>query len=309
MKSFDFVLCVNDRYSQYIAVTIKSICENHRGQGISIHVLTDYISDFNKKTLQDIVNEYLGAQLRFYSVDDSRLKGLKDTWSIYTWYRVLIPELLPDVDRCLYIDADTVITNDLSALFELPMDDYAIGGVIDVENFNEETRERCGLTKNDRYVCAGIMLMNLQYWRKNDLAKSIIKWGRENDGIIKFPDQDTINILCKDCKIVLPIKYGVQHVFFGHDAFYSPEYLPQLKEALVAPSIIHYAGCAPWISEFSNMIFHNKWMKYNRMLKNKVRLEYHTKGIDGVKVRIWRLMHPYNRDNEIKALMEKLRVI
>ena len=301
----DFALCVNDVYAKYISVTIKSICENHRNNPIVIHVLTDFISESNQSLLHNIVRRYDKAELDILTVDDTELRDLKDTWSIYTWYRVLIPALLPDVERCLYLDADTVVTDNLSSLFALNMDDVAIACAIDTEAIKEDTQKRCNFGKDDIYVCAGVMLMNLKYWRENNLSSRIIKWGRENDSLIKFPDQDTINILCKNNKIVLPIKYGVQHIFYYNQTFLST--LPEeLLEAYRKPAIIHYAGFAPWIRELSDTPFHHYWERYNNLLSNKVKIIYQTKGVKGMKVRIWRAMHPYALKKEMTLIEEKI---
>lgn len=292
-SQYNFALCVNDKYSRYIAVTVLSICENHIHNRVSIHILTDYISSKNQRRLKNIVNHYPNADIRIYNVDDSQLKGLKDTWSIYTWYRVLVPQLLPDVSRCLYLDADVVVTDNLSEIFNMSMDNTSIACAIDSENFKEDTRCRCEYGDSDTYVCAGVMMMNLDYWRDHNLTDQIIRWGYKNDAKIKFPDQDTINILCNSSKIVIPIKYGVQHIFYSNPYFLSRLH-NQLVEAYRRPAIIHYAGYAPWIVEYTNTLFHPYWEKYNRILHCSVKTSYKTKGLNGLKVRLWRLLHPYD---------------
>lgn len=307
IEPFNFALCVNDAYSRYAAVTVKSICETHKRSKIVIHVLCDSISHNNKAILESTVASYSNAKLIIIYIDDSSLKELKDTWHIYAWYRILIPQLLPNSKLCLYLDADTVVTSNLSGLFNFPAEQFAIGGVIDMENFNQETRRRCGFLKNDEYICSGVLLMNLEYWRKNNLSEQIIRWGKENDALIKFPDQDTINVLCNHTKIVLPIKYGLQPCFFNNDELLSSSYRCQIIEAYKEPCIIHYAGCAPWISEFSDNILHHYWAKYNKLLSRKVRLRYLTKGFNGLKVRMWRLFHPYNYERDRLRIEKKLQ--
>lgn len=306
-EPYSFVLCVNDTYSQYIVVTVKSICDTHRSDKIALYIFTDYISSANQKILEDLVYPYKNAEIEFIIVNDSELRDLKDTWSIYTWYRVLIPALLPNVKRCLYLDADTIVVANLKDLFKMSMRDMAIGCVIDSENYKDDTRLRCRFGNEDIYVCAGIMLMNLEYWRKNNLSEQIIRWGKENDALIKFPDQDTINVLCNHAKIVLPIKYGLQPCFFNNDELLSSSYRCQIIEAYKEPCIIHYAGCAPWISEFSDNILHHYWAKFNKLLSRKVRLRYLTKGFNGLKVRMWRLFHPYNYEHDRLRLEKKLQ--
>ena len=109
--------CVNDGYAQYIMVTIKGLLENNSNP-IVIHVLSDYISERNLVRLKDLVSSYPFAELKVIIVDDSKLHGLKDTWTIYTWYRVLLSETLDsDVHRVLYLDADVLVAGNIQDLF------------------------------------------------------------------------------------------------------------------------------------------------------------------------------------------------
>ena len=126
--------CVNDGYAQYIMVTIKGLLENNSNP-IVIHVLSDYISERNVAQLKDLVSSYPFAELKVVIVDDSKLRGLKDTWTIYTWYRVLLPEILDkNVHRALYLDADVLVTGDIEKLFRLDMTGKAIAGTIDFQS-------------------------------------------------------------------------------------------------------------------------------------------------------------------------------
>lgn len=292
--------CVNDGYVPYIAVTIKSIVENHENVHVTIHVLSDYISKEKKELLSEAIRNCKNINLEIHIVDDTSLRGLKDTWSIYTWYRVLLPKVLPNsVQRVLYLDADTLVVASLESLFEIDMTEKAIGCCIDPESFHKETFARCGYEEAKKYVCAGVMLMNLDYWRKNNLTDKVITWGRENNDTIKFPDQDTINYLCRDNKIILPLRYGVIGGFFMMDELFSKEYATELQECIERPAIIHYAGQAPWKKELANHLFQDEWIRYNKMLKHPAKQHYITKGWLKIKMHVWNLLHPNNNDKRI----------
>ena len=282
--------CVNDGYAQYIMVTIKGLLENNSNP-IVIHVLSDYISERNVGKLQDLVGSYPFAELNVVIVDDSKLRGLKDTWTIYTWYRVLLPEILDkDVHRVLYLDADVLVTGNIGELFRLDMTGKAIAGTIDFQSKDISTYKRCGYEPEKEYVCAGIMLMNLDYWREHDIANQVVRWGRDNNDRIQFPDQDSINYICRNAKILLPLKYDIVDGFF-HDDYYYQHYPRELRECVDAPVIIHYAGQAPWVVELSNHLLQDEWEKYNRELKEPVNKIYQSKGILKIKVILYRLFH------------------
>lgn len=282
--------CVNDGYAQYIMVTIKGLLENNSNP-IVIHVLSDYISERNVARLKDLVSSYPFAELKSVIVDDSKLRGLKDTWTIYTWYRVLLPEILDkDVHRVLYLDADVLVAGNIGELFRLDMTGKAIAGTIDFQSKDISTYKRCGYEPEKEYVCAGIMLMNLDYWRKHDIANQVVRWGRDNNDRIQFPDQDSINYICRNAKILLPLKYDIVDGFF-HDDYYYQHYPRELRECVDAPVIIHYAGQAPWVVELSNHLLQDEWEKYNRELKEPVKKVYQSKGFLKIKVILYRLFH------------------
>lgn len=289
-QSMHVAFCVNDGYAQYIMVTIKGLLENNSNP-IVIHVLSDYISERNVARLKDLVSSYPFAELNVVIVDDSKLRGLKDTWTIYTWYRVLLPEILDkDVHRVLYLDADVLVAGNIGELFRLDMTGKAIAGTIDFQSKDISTYKRCGYEPEKEYVCAGIMLMNLDYWRKHDIANQVVRWGRDNNDRIQFPDQDSINYICRNAKILLPLKYDIVDGFF-HDDYYYQHYPRELRECVESPVIIHYAGQAPWVVELSNHLLQDEWEKYNRALKKPVKKVYQSKGFLKIKVILYRLFH------------------
>lgn len=286
--------CVNDRYAEYILVSIKGLLDNNNSSFV-IHVLSDYVSDIHISRLKDLIGSYSNVALNIIIVDDSKLQGLKDTWTIYTWYRVLIPEILDaDVHRVLYLDADVLVSGNIEELFFLDMTDKAIAGTIDFQSKDISTYQRCGYEAEKEYVCAGVMLMNLDYWRMHDIANKVITWGRENNDRIQFPDQDAINYICCDAKLLLPLKYDIVDGFF-HDDYYYQNYPQELRECVESPIIIHYAGQAPWVVEISNHLLQDEWDKYNESLSKPIKKVYQSKGFLKFKVILYRLLHPNAR--------------
>lgn len=144
--------CVNDHYAEYILVSIKGLLENN-SDPLVIHILSDYISDKNTNRLKKLVGLYPNAILDIVIVDDSKLKDLKDTWTIYTWYRVLLPEILDaSVHRVLYLDADTLVSENIEELFSLDMTGKAIAGTVDFQSKDKSTYQRCGYEAEKEYV-------------------------------------------------------------------------------------------------------------------------------------------------------------
>ena len=288
--------CVNDAYVPYICVTIKSIVENNQPQEINIHILTDAISKNNKKRLNEIINENPNLSLHFYLMDDTPLKGLRvGHLTLHTWYRLLIPNILPQyISKVLYLDADTVVTDSLDELFELNMDGIAVAGSLDPQSFSSSPYERCGYEEVKKYICVGVLLINLDYWRQNNLTSRIIEFAQANNERLIFQDQDAINYVCQDSKIILPFRYGTVLWFFYMNEFYTDAlYYKQLYDSFYHPAIIHYIGCHPWQKEISiRHIMYDEWLKYNNMLKHPVKRTYGVKLSIVIKSWIYKILHP-----------------
>ena len=299
MQAIHIAFCVGGNYIPYVTVSIKSIVENHRNGTICIHILTNRLSKKLRGRLSDVVSAYSNVRLEIHLVDDYALTGLKTgAWTIYTWYRLLLPEILPDdVKKVLYLDADTLIMADLSELAALDMTDRSIAAVLDPMSFTEKTFVRCGYDAEKLYVCAGVMLMNLDYWRKHRLMEKIIEWSRMHADDLEYPDQDAINYACRDSKIVLPFRFGILN-YFQYERFYKPPYFEEIKECIEKPVIVHYANCYPWLKDWNRHPFHLDWLKYNDMLRHPVRRTYRNKGWLAFKLWLWDTLHP----RAVKAL-------
>ncbi len=288
----DIVFCVNDRYLPFVTVCIKSIADRHISENVRIHILTDDISDRSKKRL---LNEFADAsdpQIIFYYVDDSSLQGL-EAWSKYTWYRLLLPSVLPDdIDKVLYLDADTLVCDNLSDLFATDMDGYSVAGIVDPIHFHEDAYIRCGYPAVKGYLCAGVLLVNLRYWRENYMQQKMLDWAHRYPDI-KFHDQDCINTVCQDSKKYLPLRYGVIDALFTEEKLYAPDRLDEIEESIFNPAIVHYAGKAPWCKDTARHFLAGKWHECNRSLKRPAKMTYKSSGLLKLKIMIHDIIFPH----------------
>ena len=121
------VLCGDNSYSDKMLVTIKSIMAHNRN--VAIYVINT-----------DIPQEWfisIRKRLQLLHSDIIDVKIEKPDWEHFktafhinqtTFYRYLIPQYVPS-DKALYLDSDLIVTNDISHLFKLDIDDYYIAAV------------------------------------------------------------------------------------------------------------------------------------------------------------------------------------
>lgn len=260
----DLCICFDRKYIPYAAVTIKSVVDHAKpDDDLHFHVLCD------GEALRLIAPlRQIACNLHVYNTDEYDLSELPVTaeWSMAAWARCLIPDMLPGIDKILYLDCDVIVNSTLDGLFEIDMTNYAIAGCVDPQSYGPGANKRLGLKGNNIYVCSGVLLMNLDYWRAHAIKEKIIDQAIRMNGIFEFPDQDAINLVCADSKLVLNPKYGVMPSNFICDGFLR-QYANDIPMLLEAPEIIHYAGYQPWHFEKNKSPHSRLWWDTFKSLK------------------------------------------
>lgn len=266
------VFCADDAYSQYIAVAVKGIAENHRSSSVAVHFLTDHISDANIRRIREVVDEYEHIEFEIHHVDDSPLRTLKVSagWPIQAWYRLLIPEILDDsIKTVLYLDVDTLVVGDLGGLFASNLDGVSVAGTVEASVFDKSYYERIGIDYDEKYLCAGVLLMNLEFWREHNLTQKMICRAKTHK--TKMADQDAINYVCCDSKKILPMRYGVVQFYFSiEDALRARGLAPNSSEVGTTGRIgVNGAGAAIGIRGSPGAVVHSRKMFLTNLSSNE----------------------------------------
>lgn len=147
-----------------------------------------------------------------------------------TYARLLTPQLLgEDVGRCLYIDADTTIAGSLDDLFYCDMGECPVAATKDIGNLDLMKKESAlhGIELGQDYFNAGMMLIDVQQWRAENIADKAIDYANRYPERMVFWDQSTLNkILYLRNKLIDPI----WNFFKWSDA----------RELSGPPRIVHY---------------------------------------------------------------------
>jgi len=249
----DIAFCTDNNYIMPCGITIISLLENNKKEKITIHLLGLEVTQPNKDLLKGICDKY-GSTIHFYDVDKKSLnkveppiKGASHI-NISTFIRLFLPDILPvNVEKVLYLDCDLLILDDLSELWDTNIDSYSLAGVIDFPTFMPETYQKLKYPDNFSYVNAGVLLINLKYWRENDVLNKLLNYTTNNFDNIDRKDQDIINGALYDSIRLLPIRYNMHNFFFWRNCN-AHQYQGQVKEALTKPAIIHFTtSMKPWL--------------------------------------------------------------
>src|SRR5574344_717125 len=141
MKEINICFCVDEIYAPYAAISIASAVKNKKTkQQYHFYIGTAGLSDKTKSNIEAMAD---GCKVDFISISRKDFAGYKCTIGNITEaaaYRLIMPHLIKDIDRLLYIDCDTLILDDLEDLFNYDLQNKTIGVVLDIDCTPHEKR-------------------------------------------------------------------------------------------------------------------------------------------------------------------------
>ncbi|NIZ19669.1 glycosyltransferase family 8 protein [Entomospira culicis] len=212
---------IDDGYAKILLAQLIALYEHANPETIyDLYILNGKLTKSHREAIVGLVAELNAqAQVTFLDVSFAQQQAIPDIapWGRETNYRGLLPEFLPHIEKILYLDADTFVLGDLSHLMHLDLEGYLFAATADYFATNRNVIE-LGVQENNfaiepivrtfGYINAGVLLMNLAYWRAHQLQAhfisllNIIKEKKMN----ALPDQDVLNYLA--------IKDGVNRIFY-----------------------------------------------------------------------------------------------
>lgn len=273
----DIVICTDNNYVMPSGVLFCSICENNRQENITFHVIADQsFSDENRRALLNIIKKYK-KKICFYSIDSSILAsfpiGQKDQpihITLAAYYRLYLAELLPkNLNKVLYLDGDIIVRGNLSDLWETDIKNYAVGVIPDQKEGLINSYNRLKYPQRLGYFNSGVLLINLDYWRKNNILNDFLSYVKVNYQSLKYHDQDILNFIFRNQKLRLPIKYNLQNEMLFKEPNISWKYEDELNEAIQNPIILHFTSrLKPW-NRGCDHPYKNQFFKYQKLTQWK----------------------------------------
>lgn len=253
------LVCGSDEnYAAHMAAMLTSVIKNYSGK----YDLVIYVFDNGLSTrTREIIQEISGGRVRWVEPDMEQLSGLKVTRHISesTYLRLLVPNALPDnVDKVLYLDVDLVVEHDITELWETDIEGQALGAAQDAtipyvsDPSGLQLYKERGLDADHPYFNAGVLLINLEFWRERSVAQQVFEYLRRYEDEVIFWDQDGLNyILANDWK-VLDRRWNVHPKAVDDEMRDDTPSRQSLRDDVKLmqddPYIIHYIGPdKPWM--------------------------------------------------------------
>lgn len=245
----------DNAFAQYAATSISSLLSNNIDEEkIVIYYIDNKINKKNINLIEKIVSNY-NRKIIFIDIDEVT-EGFErsDNYFISSYAR-LFASKIPDLDKIIYIDCDTIVANSLSELWEIDLKGLLFAGVRDTISL--EHALSIGLGQNHQYINAGVLLMNVSLMRELNFPEHTIKLVKKNNGKIPHEDQGIINILARDRIKVIDPKYNLMPQFFMYtqkqicslynlNDFYSSESIIASRKNPVIVHFINKFYGRPW---------------------------------------------------------------
>lgn len=255
MTPVNIAFCINDNYVEQLIVVLWSIMKNlTTGRDVNVWIVSSDMSDASKNYLRKLRLGFKNLHLNFLDIDAKELTQLPrtiDYISAETYYRYLLPNLLPNIDKILYMDADIIVNGDISSLYDTDISKYYMAGGYDLYIDDIKYKSKIGFEQDELYVNAGVLLMNLKQMRTDNIPQKLIDTTKNMASKVKYQDQDIINIVCRG-KI---LEFDSIYNYTSHNILKEKS---KYKHAVV----IHYTGPnKPWLSDSNNPMRH-LWRRY-----------------------------------------------
>jgi len=180
------VICSTRNWYWYLAVNIYALLKNNKVNKIYLFIEDDNISYIQNKRIEFIninnIQQYIKTNSPNYNTKYTR----------FSFIRCYLSKILKE-NKILYIDADAIVIDNIQELWNINLDNYAIAGVKETGEWSKHLNKQ---NMDDKYINSGVLLMNLDYIRKNKLDDKMLEL--LNTKLYMFPDQDIINIVCED---------------------------------------------------------------------------------------------------------------
>ena len=259
------VFACSENFVPYLSVAVQSIIDNASpSRRYDIVVLTRNISPTSMITLtRQVTSPHVG--IGFLDVD----AALGDVelphhghFRPETYFRLLAPQLLPNVDKAIYLDSDLIVDDDVAELFDVDVTGYKLAATRDADTIGQidgydatvgpYLKDELGMDDPHDYFQAGVLLMNLAELRRTVTPEEFLALSTER--MWRWLDQDVLNKVANGDYVRVHMRWNYlmdwQHLRRTHIIANAPaDVRAEYEEAAADPAVIHFAGPdnRPWL--------------------------------------------------------------
>lgn len=245
------VFCFDDNFRVPSWVAVKSLIDNAFNETFyDIYIVYSRLNEINREAFASLKNKR--CNINFIEIDNSRFDNMpkSEAWPYEVYYRLIIPELLPQYDKVIYSDVDVMFKGDLSALYQEDISEYQCAAVPaerkdEINGIHQHFEEYT----NAFIYMSGFIIMNTKRMREEKTVAKFFENMKKYEKRLKMFDLEVFNLSCDKIKPVGFDYCVLENTYYG-DYKNAPEYRflknvfndEELAKAKEFPKIVHYAG-------------------------------------------------------------------
>lgn len=284
-KTLNIVIVSNDNYIQHSGVMLTSLFETNSEQHFRVFLLTDGVSLANESRLRKLVAKYeneieiLIPKYELINDNQIDIKSLNSgKWNSMIYYKLFIPRILPqEVSRCLFLDVDMVVVDNLRPLYEVSMTNGEIIAAVEDVISCMERKEILGMESTHPYINSGVMVCDVSRWRAEEKQRPIFQFIMDWSSKI-INEQDVIALYMKDKIKLLPLRWNMVGCNYLRQRYVFPKYYCELAEARKHPAIHHFCTLIqPWFADSPHPYrkLYKKYLKrYSKIISENISLQF-----------------------------------
>lgn len=234
-------------------VCISSLMMNAKEDTFyDIFILHSAHIELKKEELDKLPDYYKNCRIQYRKVDSTfdnsfEIRGITTP----AYYRLLIPELIPEYDKILYSDVDVIFRSDLSNVYtSVDLTNYYVAGVNSLSHLVPEYKryyiEKLHLDP-EKIIYSGNLIINSKKIKEDNLIPLFKEQAKNN---YKFQDMDILNIVCKGNILYLSPDFCLSTIISQASVYNRMAILNLWKQEdidrALQQGIIHYNGQKPW---------------------------------------------------------------
>lgn len=249
MTTIHVACAATGSYVPHTATMLVSLLSHEHGCKVCVHFLHDAdFSDVQRQQTKLLLKRF-DAELNCIQADKFLPAGLPiiPRFSPAAWFRLLLPDFLPQCNRVIYLDSDMVVLDSLLPVWETELDGHPLAAVSDASKRALRMARTLSLAHDCHYFNSGVMLMDLACMRAEGIPAQLMDLAQANPELVFFADQDPLNRLLHKRRVVLPLRYNLQAtcIVDGPRAWSLPD--KEVRTAVAHPAVVHFNDhWKPW---------------------------------------------------------------
>ena len=197
-EKISIALCTDENLVKHIGTLLYSVDEN-TSSFVDAYIIYDNLSEKSLKKLTALNDIFSTVKVQMVRVPDKQQEKINkislenNGLPVTSCYRFILADLLPSLDRIIYLDIDTLVLGDLTELWRINLEGNFIGATKDALPYSNMNASQRFIFEKEMYFNSGVLLIDLNLFRECKISNKLIDFAINTVSYCRYGDQDILN--------------------------------------------------------------------------------------------------------------------